>query len=1440
MKRHFNLLASVLLVIAMVFALASCDLIDKIIPGKDQPEPEHQHAFVDGSCECGEADPNYVAPHEHNFVEGKCECGETDPNYTKPECAEHAYGAPEVTKEATCTESGSKTLTCTVCGYATELEIAPTGHEETKVPGYDPTCTAAGLSDGKVCSVCETVTVEQVEINAIGHSFVEGVCGNCGDVDPNYNGPKTYVLDAQTLTAFAAGTKADGDTELVADFFTIYYSAKTKIDTTKNKTWSDGYTFAEGLRINWGGATAIGETTKNAIEIVVDGTATVKVWWICGGDGREIGIYNENGTLVVSSETNDVFAESEGVGAGKNGVYLSELSLDASGKYYIGTDCTKATKDGGNYICKVEVTVTPAEGGSNTPALNGQGTMDEPFVLPEAGDYVAAFPGGYDLIYYTYTTSVNGYVTLSSNWNGAAWLKIGTDIYNLAGNDGNGSVKVFALAGTPVYFGVADWDEKANDIPFTVSVEEVTLGSVENYVGAWKGEFSSFWGTTTLIFEINADGTGTAVEKGGWSDVNYTLSAIVVGDVAIVTIVDEYGNPTEYTFSLNEDGTITVESTYLSGTLTTYDPNEQPPVNPDVNYETVIVIGGNTLYFSAEEIAADAASRTANITLAGNYKFVSGNLFVASVVDANGNTLTKNDDYSYTLAEGEYTVNFGMLSMFGVSADSACTLNVEAVSSGDDIGGGDVGGGDEYPEFVTDELKEAVLGWYDFEGYSIGIYQSFDDGCYLANVYGEGFDLYFTFDVTANADGSYSIALTYFARPDMESGTDKIDTVLGYNIVIGGSSDEPAVPGDVIDINTLPGTGTSADPYIITESGSYLLTNVNAYPGYLVSFGSDVEITVTVKADVAELYAKNWSKFADENVEYTFTVAAGETLPMWVVMESGTAPEVILTVEISTEGGNGGSEGGDDIGGDVGGEDPVDPAPAGVVYVGWDSWGANPLKVVVADTTITFIYSHPMRGDQVYVYTYIVSDGEIVLYDETGAAVNPLAAQVGVDANGTPVSAVYNGTSYTLLPEGQEPSFPEECYHYSTSMNETAPSCTATGLFTVTCDDCGEVLYTETLDMIEHDYDHVVTAPTCTAAGYTTHTCAFCDYSYTDSETEALGHADENEDYKCDKCSTKMLPADGTALTIPQAIAVAKVAGTSYSTQKYYITGIVTGLYNTQYGNFYIKDAEGNEICIYGLYSYDGSTRYDAMSYKPVNGDEVTVYTVLGLYNSTSQGKNAWLDEVVAHEHNYVDSVKEPTCTASGNTTHTCSICGDAKVDTEVAALGHTTDNGTCERCGLTFGGDEPVIGTLATFDFGANGSATHTDPNSKFSNGKSYTVDGYTLKFTSATNCYDGGRDAKGNSCMKMGTSSNTGSFTVTVADDVTEVVIYVAQYKANTTKVSVNGGTAQTITTASNNGAYTAIVIDTSVNKTFTFATVSGGVRCMIDKIEFNGVVG
>ena len=48
---------------------------------------DHTHSYVNGKCECGEADPDYVA-HEHVYVEGKCECGAEDPDYV---AHEHVY-----------------------------------------------------------------------------------------------------------------------------------------------------------------------------------------------------------------------------------------------------------------------------------------------------------------------------------------------------------------------------------------------------------------------------------------------------------------------------------------------------------------------------------------------------------------------------------------------------------------------------------------------------------------------------------------------------------------------------------------------------------------------------------------------------------------------------------------------------------------------------------------------------------------------------------------------------------------------------------------------------------------------------------------------------------------------------------------------------------------------------------------------------------------------------------------------------------------------------------------------------------------------------------------------------------------------------------------------------------------------------------------------------
>ncbi|MBE6619570.1 MAG: hypothetical protein E7626_07345 [Ruminococcaceae bacterium] len=172
---------------------------------------------------------------------------------------------------------------------------------------------------------------------------------------------------------------------------------------------------------------------------------------------------------------------------------------------------------------------------------------------------------------------------------------------------------------------------------------------------------------------------------------------------------------------------------------------------------------------------------------------------------------------------------------------------------------------------------------------------------------------------------------------------------------------------------------------------------------------------------------------------------------------------------------------------------------------------------------------------------------------------------------------------------------------------------------------------------------------------------------------------------------------------------------------------------------------------------------------------------------------------------------------------------------------GGTTGGTTGGNTGGTTGGNTgsgtttPSTGALASFDLGANGGTTHKDGN-EAAEGVKFTSGSYTITLSGVNKVYSGAIDAKGNSCLKIGTGSKVGGFSFTVGSDVKKVVIYVAQYKENATIVTINGS-EHTISTASNNGEYTAITVDTSSNKTVTLETTSSGKRCMINTIELFG---
>ena len=78
----------------------------------------------------------------------------------------------------TCTEAGiSDGKHCAVCGTVTVAQEAldALGHTEVIDEAVDATCTESGLTEGKHCSVCDEVLVEQQTVDALGHEMGEWV-----------------------------------------------------------------------------------------------------------------------------------------------------------------------------------------------------------------------------------------------------------------------------------------------------------------------------------------------------------------------------------------------------------------------------------------------------------------------------------------------------------------------------------------------------------------------------------------------------------------------------------------------------------------------------------------------------------------------------------------------------------------------------------------------------------------------------------------------------------------------------------------------------------------------------------------------------------------------------------------------------------------------------------------------------------------------------------------------------------------------------------------------------------------------------------------------------------------------------------------------------------------------------------------------------------------
>ena len=124
---------------------------------------------------------------------------------------EHKY-TDEVTAP-TCTEKGYTTHTC-VCGESyVDSYVDALGHTEEILAAKDATCEETGLTEGKKCSVCETILVEQNVVAAKGHTEVilaakDATCEEAGLTEGKKCSVCEKVLVAQNAVEAKGHTEA--------------------------------------------------------------------------------------------------------------------------------------------------------------------------------------------------------------------------------------------------------------------------------------------------------------------------------------------------------------------------------------------------------------------------------------------------------------------------------------------------------------------------------------------------------------------------------------------------------------------------------------------------------------------------------------------------------------------------------------------------------------------------------------------------------------------------------------------------------------------------------------------------------------------------------------------------------------------------------------------------------------------------------------------------------------------------------------------------------------------------------------------------------------------------------------------------------------------------------------------------------------------------------
>lgn len=268
------------------------------------------------------------------------------------------------------------------------------------------------------------------------------------------------------------------------------------------------------------------------------------------------------------------------------------------------------------------------------------------------------------------------------------------------------------------------------------------------------------------------------------------------------------------------------------------------------------------------------------------------------------------------------------------------------------------------------------------------------------------------------------------------------------------------------------------------------------------------------------------------------------------------------------------------------------------------------------------------------------------------------------------------------------------------------------------------------------------------------------------------------------------------------------IAAEVSTTQLYRLTGTITEIQNTTYGNLMLKDATG-EVLIYGVKKDKdaGNTSFSELGAEV--GDKLTVVGQRGAYNTTIEMKSGYCEKLEKDTTTPKFSVSTETLTAkAADKSVSFDVRGNVKwtVDSDNAAYKVSPESGdgngtvTVSFAENTTDKDVTVKLTVSTTAEVATKSYTVTLTHKGVSAAGTEDFSS-NVEWTLGTNAYSDKATINGVEdvpVLKIGTSKNAGTATLKIPAGTTKVSFYGVAWKGKTATIKASVGETQVATQA------------------------------------------